>query len=300
MPKRRNKKKVAAAADGGEAAEPSFDLGVNPFTRKLKALKYAFWKDFNVENQMSVKQLIVWLEQTQIRQLKPSEREGLKAFHSPQWFAHLKAYLQNVTDDTLPESYYITANSTTQDWVRLLDYILGEAVMRVYKDGKNEFNRRQPIRQDYNLAGDSKFALTDCESQAFHEAVQEIAQILKFPPHDNPVVNAKVIKQIVCTKFCPAAIQRYRDYLRKKWETGEEDPADKVRDSQSLIENFEPTYWLGFQTGDNYVDAAATILRMQYLWDLKDTQERLNDIILYIQQFTADPKTNARLGKVGR
>lgn len=300
MPKRRPKKQAANGAAAAPKGGQKVDIGVNPFQRKLKALGYWAWKTFDVGNMNQIKDLVVCLEKTQIRHYKTSEREALKATNSPHWLAAFSKYLNDVTEGTLPNEFYIKHNSGVVDWVRVIDYLLGEAVMRVYKDKKAEYNQWQPIRREYNFAADSKFALTECESQAFFDAVQEIATLLKFPPNDSPVINAQVIKQIVCIKFSTAAIQRYRDYLREKWETGVTDPAEKVTDPQSLIDTYDPQYWLGFRTGDTYVDAAATILRMQYLWDLKDTQERLNDIILYIQQYTADPKTNAKLGKVGR
>jgi hypothetical protein len=60
------------------------------------------------------------------------------------------------------------------------------------------------------------------------------------------------------------------------------------------------TFSLGFTTGDAKIDEAATVLRMKYLEDLRELQNGANNIISTLQNFTARPKTNNALGKVGR
>ena len=56
---------------------------------------------------------------------------------------------------------------------------------------------------------------------------------------------------------------------------------------------------LGFSTGDAAVDRAAKILRLLYVADLRQTQNNVNEAISRMQQHTADPKTDSRLGRVG-
>ena len=50
---------------------------------------------------------------------------------------------------------------------------------------------------------------------------------------------------------------------------------------------------------DAKVDAAAIVLRLLYIADVRGMQSQLNEIINFIQLFTADPQTNTKLGKVG-
>jgi RLL motif-containing protein 1 len=57
---------------------------------------------------------------------------------------------------------------------------------------------------------------------------------------------------------------------------------------------------LGFATGHADVDAAALVLRLHYVADLRDLQDRINGILVKAQNFVANPVTNATLGKVGR
>jgi len=57
---------------------------------------------------------------------------------------------------------------------------------------------------------------------------------------------------------------------------------------------------LGFNTGKEIVDYAAALLRMLYIADLRELQDAVNAILITVQEFTADPKTDSALGKVGR
>lgn len=57
---------------------------------------------------------------------------------------------------------------------------------------------------------------------------------------------------------------------------------------------------LGFSTGDSAVDLAATVLRMLYIKDMRGLQDQIDAAIVGMQEITADPKTDAAAGKVGR
>jgi predicted RNA-binding Zn ribbon-like protein len=55
----------------------------------------------------------------------------------------------------------------------------------------------------------------------------------------------------------------------------------------------------GVATGDAVLDRVIVALRMLYVADLRELQDRANEILETVQEFTADPRTNAKLGKVG-
>lgn len=57
---------------------------------------------------------------------------------------------------------------------------------------------------------------------------------------------------------------------------------------------------LGFSTGDVQADLAATVLRALYIRDLRDLQTSIDQAIVQVQELTANPVTDASLGKVGR
>ncbi len=59
-------------------------------------------------------------------------------------------------------------------------------------------------------------------------------------------------------------------------------------------------YELGFSTDDPALDDASRILRLLHVSELRDLQTRINESIVAVQKITANPKTDQKLGKVGR
>lgn len=57
---------------------------------------------------------------------------------------------------------------------------------------------------------------------------------------------------------------------------------------------------LGFNMGDPVLNNAAKILRLLYIHDLRDLQTHINEAIVSVQNITANPKTDTKLGQVGK
>lgn len=57
---------------------------------------------------------------------------------------------------------------------------------------------------------------------------------------------------------------------------------------------------LGFEVSDPTVRSAATVLKLLHVDDLRTLQTDLNALIVLGQEYTANPRTNASLGQVGR
>lgn len=57
---------------------------------------------------------------------------------------------------------------------------------------------------------------------------------------------------------------------------------------------------LGFDLKDPDLNKAAKVLRMIYIQDLRNLQTKANELIVAVQNVTANPKTDTRLGRVGR
>lgn len=51
---------------------------------------------------------------------------------------------------------------------------------------------------------------------------------------------------------------------------------------------------------DKTVNDAAKILRLLHIKELRELQTQINEAIVCIQAITANPKTDTKLGKVGR
>lgn len=60
------------------------------------------------------------------------------------------------------------------------------------------------------------------------------------------------------------------------------------------------TFPLGFSTNDPQVDVAAMVLRLLYIKDVRQLQDQIDTAIVRMQELTANPKTDAARGKVGR
>ena len=76
-------------------------------------------------------------------------------------------------------------------------------------------------------------------------------------------------------------------------------PAARRTRSAELAPLGEATFPLGFGTDDSALDDAARVLRMLYVADLRKLQDAVNTTIVALQEFTANPKTDSRLGRVG-
>lgn len=57
---------------------------------------------------------------------------------------------------------------------------------------------------------------------------------------------------------------------------------------------------VGFNMGDKALTVAAKVLNLLYIQDLRDLQTKINEAIVGVQNITANPKTDTKLGKVGR
>jgi len=57
---------------------------------------------------------------------------------------------------------------------------------------------------------------------------------------------------------------------------------------------------LGLDTGDKVLNNAARVLRLLHIEELRKLQTAINETIVAVQLITADPKTDERLGQVGR
>ena len=63
----------------------------------------------------------------------------------------------------------------------------------------------------------------------------------------------------------------------------------------------EGTFPLGFSTGgSDAMESASRVLRMLHVRELRRLQDEVNRSIVALQEFTANPKTDATLGRVGR
>jgi len=212
-----------------------------------------------------------------------------------------------------------TLLSTSYSMLICVHRLVSQAIARTYSDNKDDYNRVQPIRR----VEKREYALSDCESAECNKRMDALCKFLNIPPHpSNNVITAQTLYHFIKTKFSLSSVTNYeatiadtdgykgvdsskrdKDMLRKQYGK-KHDPWKDVRSVDDILKfygiNGHMANYLGFTTGDKLVDAAAIILRVLYVSDVRSSQNQLNEIVTFLQRFTANPKTNPNLGKVGR
>lgn len=301
------------------------------FQRKLRALEFPIWNKFDIENMENIQALVIYLEQTKIRELKVSERANLKKVDDKKWVKYFGDYLDEIEDCP----YQLKPKMQTKDWIEVIEWfvlyihcihcliinlsiihrLVSQAVARTYSDNREDYNRRTPIRRVERR----EYALDGCESKETEEGMNELCKFLNIPPNSDKVITAQTLYHFIKTKFSLSSITNYeatlnddneeddskrdKNMLRKKY-SAQHDPWQNIKTVDDVIkyygQNGHMANHLGFTTGDKNVDAAAIILRVLYVLDVRQSQNQLNEIVTFLQRFTANPKTNPNLGQVGK
>ncbi|KAK5847687.1 hypothetical protein PBY51_016795 [Eleginops maclovinus] len=241
------------------------------FRRKLTALDYHNPSGFDCKDETQYRNCIVWLEDQKIRHYKIEERGNLRNIPSSDWPNAYHQYLQDLNcpfgGEQRPES---------------VDWLLGLAVRYEYGDNVDKYKNCKPLAASSNSdkAVDHLLNL-DGNSPDFKAGVTALANILKIQRHDDYLVMLKAIRILIQERLSPEAIT-------------------KASDNREGIPVALDKHVLGFDTGDAVLNEAAQILRLLHIEELRELQTKINEAIVAVQAIIADPKTDHRLGKVGR
>ncbi|GFV47057.1 RNA transcription, translation and transport factor protein [Trichonephila clavipes] len=246
------------------------------YQRKLEALGFMKISDFNVFCDEDFRQLVVWLEDQVIRHYAIEERTPLRKVTTPEWEDAFKKYLNDIA---CPFS----------DREEVADWLLGLAVRLEYGDNVEKYKSitaesvNQTSANVPQVKPKNPLDNMDFESAEFKGHVKALAQLLCVAPHPDHLETLSACCTVIQNSFSKEALEKKQN--AKKKGTGQ----------QSALE-----MPLGFETTDPVFDKAAKILRLCFIHDLRDLQTKINEIIVSVQNITANPKTDTRLGKVGR
>lgn len=213
----------------------------------------------------------MWLEDQKIRHYKIEERGNLRNILSAEWPQFYKQFLEDVS-----------CPFSTEERQEALDWLLGLAVRYEYGDNVQKYKTVTPISVSNN--GDQPadpLIHLDRENPDFKAGVMALANILKIQRHDDYLIMLKAIRILIQERLSPEAIA-------------------KASQSKEGLPVALDKHILGFDTGDATLNEAAQILRLLHIEELRDLQTRINEAIVAVQAVIADPKTDHRLGKVGR
>uniref|UniRef100_A0A2R5LDU9 Putative carnitine deficiency associated protein n=1 Tax=Ornithodoros turicata TaxID=34597 RepID=A0A2R5LDU9_9ACAR len=247
------------------------------FKRKLTALGYHNPDSFNIQSQGEFRALVSWLEDQKIRHYKIEDRDGLRQTDSSDWTQAYEAYL---TDLGCPHK------SSNQRAVA--DYLLALAVRLEYGDNVDKFKEasaeklKEVVQSSApTVVNENPLDNLNFESQEFKQGVKALAQYLNVAQHPDHLVTLQGICSLVRDRLSVEGQERVKEH--------------KQATPYPLKESS-----LGFESGDAVLNHAAKVLRLLYVHDLRDLQTRINEAIVAVQAITANPKTDTRLGKVGR
>ncbi|XP_015589258.1 RNA transcription, translation and transport factor protein [Cephus cinctus] len=246
------------------------------FERKLKALDYIDWDKVNGNDVQHFRKLVTWLEDQKIRHYRIEDRKELRDINSENWPQTFAKYCSDVACP-------ITTCPLDQ-----LEWLLGFAIRLEFEDDHKNYQQATG-----NKAKNKQEAAVPCvkssnpldnldfESNDFKNGVNVIAKILQVPQHPNHLITLEACSKIVCKRLNPSALENPNSVIVK----GKAFPILEAD--------------LGFDMGDKVLNTAAKILRLLYIHDIRDLQTKINEAIVSVQNITANPKTDTKLGKVG-
>uniref|UniRef100_A0A8D0AR99 RNA transcription, translation and transport factor protein n=1 Tax=Sander lucioperca TaxID=283035 RepID=A0A8D0AR99_SANLU len=236
------------------------------FRRKLTALDYHNPSEFDCTDETQFRNCIVWLEDQKIRHYKIEDRGNLRNIPSSDW----------------PKAYQKDLNCF-EEKQEALDWLLGLSVRYEYGDNVAKYKDCKPLAASSNSGDKAVDPLLNLDSNSpdFKAGVTALANILKIQRHDDYLVMLKAIRILIQDRLSPEAVT-------------------KASQNTEGIPVALDKHILGFDTGDATLNEAAQILRLLHIEELRELQTKINEAIVAVQAIIADPKTDHRLGKVGR
>ncbi|KYQ55817.1 hypothetical protein ALC60_05316 [Trachymyrmex zeteki] len=220
--------------------------------------------------------MIVWLEDQKIRHYTIDDRQKLRDITSLEWPKTFEKYCNDVDCP-------ITKNEIDQ-----LEWFIGYAIRLEFEDDCQKYQQvvgskakdKKEVKVP-SIKSTNPLDNLDFDSDAFKNGVNSIAKLLNVPKHSDHLITLQACSKLVCNKLNEDAIKQF----------------NSVAKSKSLTKTIIGP---SFNMGDTMLDNAAKGLSLLYIQDLRNLQTKINETIVAAQNITANPKTDIKLGKVGR
>lgn len=275
-----------------ESNSRSCSVSDDVLKRHLLALSFPFSAEISTSDTFQVQRTVCWLEDTIIRRQEIDARNILRSRKN---FRH--ALARYLTDLRAPPKIVDDCNMQAA-----LTWIIRVALAERFRDDPHKFNqfvdpwdgRSVPVvkgaSNDERLAATAKrmvldIGVADVPVPSTDAALRGVAAL----------VQARLSsKQNVLGPLDVMDVEREDPHCGRKQTAAKE--ADRETHSVLDLEQLP----LGFKTSDSNVDRIAKVLRLLYVRKLRSLQNDINQAIATMQRVTADPKTDSRLGQVGR
>ena len=248
------------------------------FRRKLTALDYHSTESTDVRNPDDLRALVIWLEDQKIRHYEIEVRSPLRNSSDVSWKTAFKKYLEDLECPFNPDSELLSS----------VDWLLGVAIRYEYTDAaEGNQDLVQGFQQVSKSSGNGTTEKSpldiDPSDKLFVSGVQALAKILMVSNHPNVAVLLEACKIVIEEKLSSVALER----------------ASKKEAGKEKQYNITPKD-CGFELDDSVLGEAAKVLRLLHIQELRYLQTNINELIVAVQNITANPKTDQSLGQVGR
>lgn len=257
---------------------------VTPLQRKLTCLGY-HTPSASFNDHTHLKSLVIWLEDQKIRHYTIEERTPLRDETGDNWNKVFEKYL---TDMQCPFSFDSAPTPC-------LHWLIDEAVRFEFTDvskshkslcsGLSRRDNKKPNGAIPNAALN-----ISSSDPVLKRGVEALAKILQVTSHMDPTVLLAACRLVIEEKLSEEALKRAKD------EADKDSPPSSRKPTHHDISPKQ----CGFDLGDPVLGEAAKVLRLLHIRELRELQTKINELIVAIQNITADPKTDSSLGKVGR
>ncbi|KAK3274841.1 hypothetical protein CYMTET_16980 [Cymbomonas tetramitiformis] len=267
-------------------------MGSRSRTIFLSSLNYPKASSFAVEDGRSFRELVLWLEDTKIRFYSVDDRKPLRA-SGAEWTAAFFKYAEDL-ECHIP--------STSENRTKILDFLISQAITEEYRDNCTRISEATQKLPSSNAAV-GKVGAAEAEVSKLAPVCPVFSQ-LDSPEFEGALKAAAVALHVPLEADVPrllksvlGAAQRVLSPAALEAATGK--TASQAGGSSTIGGLPKSKFPLGFSLDDPPLDEAATLLRVLYINDLRRLQTQVDHYIVDMQEYTADPKTDAKLGRVG-
>jgi len=240
--------------------------------RKLIVLKYPKHMELDLEDDLQFRKLILWLEDQKICHYKIDLRQALRKTEAKSWPEAFQKYLQDL-------SYPFTQ----QDRPVVVDWLCGLAIRNMFKENIEKNQSCSGKATNEKRKNKASLESVNVDDQNISECIKRMAKSLNIPLHKDHGVTLEAVRV-----FVEQRLANHKDV------SGDDENAPKKMKVSLSKQD------LGFETGDNDLDNISRALRILHINELRQLQTDINRVIVSVQRLTADPKTDQRLGRVGR
>ena len=255
--------------------------------RQLKVLKYPKADEFRLEDPQQFRHVVNWLEASKLR---TSKGFTLKDTYAANWN---DLYIQYLKDIDCPMEWYSAEGTSFSN--NTLTWLVGKAIKLQYSTKAAELNEKSSALMMISdgscpnkkmKTSSNPIENLDFQSTDFREGVRRLADLLKVSQsHPDHLVTLEACCKVIQNRLSQKGMKNVKILASKKGESF------NLKDHDFGVPK---------DITDPVLKEAVKILRLIHLHNLRELQSDINAAIETVQAATANPKTDTRLGKVGR